>query len=232
MLAGHEKEHTVVKGGSPVAGSINSLWQSICSSLKDRVPKKTLLSRGVTETQIRKVERSLGHELPDDVREFYGIQNGIPGIEITLDVNIGFCLPLVPLKIRPVALGASTVCETWSHFKKRPACIDLPVEWIKPKGPIAKVAWTPEWIPIFDNIQGDYVFLDLNPPKRGSRGQLIDWWRGDGPKRILFRSFRQFLARIASGLAANQFVVETENSSAALILKSTWKKRQLREQND
>lgn len=206
--------------------SISSIWQRICAGLRDELPKEYLISPGLSEKQIRKAEQTIGNPLPADLREFYAAQNGIPGIEFIVDQNIGFCLPLVaPKKPRP-PLGKCNVVESWSFFKKNSPSAFIEDRWIDPKGSIRKTAWTTEWIPIFDNQQGDYVFADLNPPPRGTHGQLIEWWRSDGPKRILFRSFREFLTRIAEDLSRKRLVIVPGNFAVLLAKKSTWKKMQ------
>jgi cell wall assembly regulator SMI1 len=70
--------------------------------------------------------------------------------------------------------------------------------------------------------------MDLNPPKGGTRGQLIDWWRMDGPKRIIARSFRVLLERLANDIERDRYVVEPSNFSVALIKKTVWKRMQER----
>jgi cell wall assembly regulator SMI1 len=102
--------------------------------------------------------------------------------------------------------------------------------WIKPRGPFAKVQWTPDWIPLFDNTQGDLVLLDMNPPKRGTRGQLIDWWRINGPTRIFARSFRAFLERFTDDIENDRYRIDAPNPWAATLIRdSAWRKMQARE---
>ena len=206
--------------------TIPSLWSRIHDKLKASVPAKYLRTPGLSERQISKAEETLGQRLPDDVRAFYLLHNGLPGLEIIPDVNIGELLPLV-CKKNSVTLQRRSVVTNWKYFKEASGHMDE--QWIKPKGPIRKVEWSPDWLPLFDNTQGDQVFVDLNPAKGGSRGQLIDWWRADGPKRILARSFRTLLERLANDIERDQYVVEPSNFSVALIKKSVWKKMQVRE---
>ena len=207
--------------------TIASLWGRIRDKLKQAsVPAKYLGTPGLSERQICKAEQMLGHRLPDDVRAFYLLHNGLPGLEIIPDVNIGELLPLV-FKKYSVTLQTRSVISNWEFFKETSGNMDE--KWIKPKGPIRKMEWSSDWLPLFDNTQGDHVFVDLNPPKGGSRGQLIDWWRADGPKRILARSFRTLLERVANDIERDRYVVEPSNFSVALIKKTVWKKMQERE---
>jgi cell wall assembly regulator SMI1 len=170
-------------------------------------------------------EAILGHRLPDDIRAFYLLHNGLPGLEIIPDKNLGRLLPLV-FKEYSVTLQTRSVVANWEFFKETTSVSHMEEKWIKPKGPIAKVEWSPDWIPLFDNTQGDHVFMDLNPPKGGSRGQLIDWWRLDGPKRIIARSFRPLLKRLANDIEHDRYVVEPGHFSVAIIKKTVWKKMQ------
>lgn len=202
---------------------MESIWNRICEKLKSHVPAKYLRTRGLSERQICKAEEALGRRLPDDVRAFYSLHNGLPGLEMVPDVNIGELLPLV-FKKPSVTLGNRSVTSNWEFFKATMTKARLESRWIKPKGPIAKVRWDPDWIPLFDNTQGDHVFIDLNPPKGGHRGQLIDWWRMEGPKRVIAKSFRDFLERFATDIERDRYVVELGPFSATLYKKTAWKK--------
>jgi internalin A len=204
--------------------SVTTLWTRIRTWLETRVPKACLASPAASESQIRKAEKDLGHRLPDDLREFYKIHNGLPGLEFVPANNIGILLPLVRPRKRSVHLGCQCVVDVWAFCKEILESGVYDEQEIKPKGPIAKVVWTPDWIPIFDNIQGDYLFLDMNPPRRGTVGQIIDWTRGFGPTRVVAKSFHAFLDRLANDMERNLYVVEMSTSMATVMKKSQWKK--------
>jgi cell wall assembly regulator SMI1 len=205
--------------------TITSIWRRIYNRLVVRVPKQLLALRGVSERQICQAEKEFGHRLPNDVRDFYKIHNGLPGLELYPDVNIGYLLPLVAPKKRSPTLGSRCVVEKWRLLDKANQTTLIEQHWIKPRGPILKVQWTPDWIPLFDNTQGDYLFLDMNPPKRGKPGQLIDWSRDSGPWRVFARSFRIFLERLANDLERDRYLFkDPQEFNVTIMKKSAWKK--------
>ena len=69
----------------------------------------------------------------------------------------------------------------------------------------------------------------MNPPKRGVVGQLIDYERLDGPKRIYAKSFRAFLDRFANDLERDLYITEPGISTVVVIKKSVRRKGQARE---
>jgi cell wall assembly regulator SMI1 len=128
--------------------TIASTWSRIHDKLKASAAAKYLRTPGLSERQICKAEEILGHRMPDDVRAFYLLHNSLPGLEIIPDVNIGELLPLV-FKKYSVTLQTRSVVANWQFFKETSG--DMDEKWIKPKGPIRKVEWSADWIPLFDN---------------------------------------------------------------------------------
>ncbi|MFO0965475.1 MAG: SMI1/KNR4 family protein [Gemmataceae bacterium] len=180
--------------------SIAELWKRIDACLLEHVPKEWL-PPGLTEGEIRRAERVLGVRLPDDVRESYGIHNGLPAFEFSY---LGHLAPLVRKK-NVVGLPMYSVVEHWRSNR------DLAKSWtdrpaVHPKGPIAPVWWRREWIPIFDDIQGNHFFLDLKPRKGGVRGQIVDFDRSYGPLKVYVKSFGAWLKRVARDLERGEYL--------------------------
>lgn len=205
--------------------SIALIYDRICKVLGEKLPKEYLNTPGLSERKIRSAEKELGCRMPEDVRDFYKISNGLPRLEIIPDHNIGFILPLAkPQKKQPRAM--STVHDVWKLMNEVIPTVyrELDDSWLNPKGPIERVWWTPTWIPLFGNLQADHLLIDMNPPKRGIVGQLIEYWKLDGPKRVYAKSFRAFLERFASDLERDLYVIESGNYSAVVIKKSVRRK--------
>ena len=208
---------------------IASIYGRIHKVLSEKkVPKVLLNCTGLSERRIRVAEKELGIRLPEDVRDFYKISNGWPRLEIIPDQNIGFMLPLAQSRKREMVETVHGVWEVMNDVIPY-ARTEIDDIWLKPKGPIERTWWRPSWIPLFDNNQGDHVLIDMNPPKRGVVGQLIDYERLDGPKRIYAKSFRAFLDRFANDLERDLYITEPGISTVVVIKKSVRRKGQARE---
>jgi cell wall assembly regulator SMI1 len=152
--------------------------------------------------------------------------------------NIGFFLPLARSekarrKVRTGFRGQGAI-ELWASLNE---CWNEEVrssqpEWTaSPKGPIEKVWWSPNWLPIFDNEQGDFLLLDLNPPKGGTVGQVIDFWRDTGPRTVFVRVFGEWLHKLADDLEQDRYEVSLDDSNnVATLMKKSEAQRQRREQ--
>jgi cell wall assembly regulator SMI1 len=208
------------------ARAMKNLWKRLDAWFLGRMPKK-LTPPGLTEARIRDAEDAIGHRLPEDVRESYKIHNGFPCIEIVPGshrglMNVGYFLPLVAREKRWGTIGSRSVVNVTLWMRGLLESGKLDNQWVNPTGPIARVIWSPDWIPIFDNTQGDCLVLDLNPPKRGTRGQLIDWVRHDGPVRVLAKSFGGWFRRLVDEVELGRFHLDFQGSSGTLMRKSVW----------
>ena len=70
----------------------------------------------------------------------------------------------------------------------------------KSTGPVRRNYWNRRWVPITANGCGDYIFVDMDPTSRGSRGQIVDWWHEGAEKMFLARNLREFLNDIVKDL--------------------------------
>lgn len=213
------------------ANPVIRCWKRIDAWLADRVPRNWLRSPGLSESQITKFEKRFGHRLPDDVRETYKIHNGLVGVEI-VENNCcgGFLLPLIELKARWPGIQNRYALKTWESLNADLQSGRLYQVDAHPKGPIQKVWWSPHWLPLFDNGQGDFLLLDLQPSRRGSVGQIIEHRRWDGPHRVVARSFSAWLAKFTDQLENGRYFLEFCQFRVMLI-KDTVRKKEQREAN-
>src|SRR5262249_15007870 len=151
-----------------------------------------------------------------------------PSIEWVLPAyNIGVFLPLTrPRKRTPIQ--RRNVLDTWDRFLEDLELGRFDDEPHTIQGAYANVGWfSPDWIPVFDNIQGDFVFIDTNPPGRGKSGQLIDWTRGFGPTGVIAKSFHALLERLANDIERGRYEVrlskdKNEKPFAATVISKTY----------
>jgi cell wall assembly regulator SMI1 len=70
--------------------------------------------------------------------------------------------------------------------------------------------WNLGWIPIADNGGGDYICLDMAPAKSGTAGQVILFFHDMDERRLLAKSYRAWLDKLAKGLASGQYVLDED----------------------
>jgi cell wall assembly regulator SMI1 len=75
-----------------------------------------------------------------------------------------------------------------------------------PQGPIRPDWHHPMRVPVGDNQNGDYIFIDYAPARGGQVGQVIEYTRDNGPTRVLATSFGAWLDRVAGELEAGNYV--------------------------
>lgn len=114
-------------------------------------------------------EASVGYRLPQDVRQIYTeVSNGEPGPFGLLDSH---CLLTLEQSVQiHEALKNSPVTVGQEHGVVRHS-------W--PYDTIARVSWSPGWVPIAGTSRR-YFAIDLTPGPQGTYGQIIDVWPDDG----------------------------------------------------
>ena len=69
---------------------------------------------------------------------------------------------------------------------------------------IRQVYWCNGWIPLAHDGGGNHVGIDLDPPKGGARGQVINFGRNERIKFVLAPTWDAFLAQLAGDLEVGQ----------------------------
>jgi cell wall assembly regulator SMI1 len=171
---------------------MDKIWKRIEAWLKQNAPDTlAYLQPGASDADIKKAARSLSCELPDDVTESYHIHDGMRGAAGSL---IGEW-SLMPLAI---------VVREWKTLKKLSdggtfegmegdADVQVKSDW-----------WNPRWIPVASNGSGDFVCVDLDPPRTGKSGQVISFFHAEPRRELLAKSFKSWLAGFADDLKAGK----------------------------
>lgn len=155
-----------------------------------------------SEKQLREVERAIGAELPEDVRESYRVYDG----------QFGGCGIVYHLEVQPLrdclhnwrtwvegyegALKDSTAADLGAH------CSSFPDGYVRP------VYFDRGWIPLTYDSGGNHIAVDLNPGPKGTRGQVIVFGRDDEFHTVLALSWGQFLTDLADELEAGNFRID------------------------
>jgi len=165
-------------------------WAAIEQWLSAHAPDATpLLPAGASVAALDVAEETLGYPLPGEVREFLAVHNGSGNLW---------------LHDRGEFMSLETILSSWDNE------FDLwgdgnNDEWAIPQGPIKTKWFTRKWLPILDARTGDYVCIDLDPPRGGKRGQLITWYHDNGPTEVIAPSFAALLGEFVAELTEGRY---------------------------
>jgi cell wall assembly regulator SMI1 len=158
------------------------------------------LNRGASARAIAAFERAVGSTLPDDFRESLRLHNGGEG----MPPNYGDLLTLGGMR------------EQWEMYRgwQLDEGYGVGDEWSPGdiEGPIRPVWWNTKRVHVTDN-SGDHLTLDLDPPGRGTYGQVLKFSHEAGPLRVLARSWSVFLQRLVRDFEAGKYVYLPEDDT-------------------
>ncbi|MDB5346401.1 MAG: hypothetical protein JWP89_4778 [Schlesneria sp.] len=173
------------------SATIADCWKQIESWLSANTPEAALsLPPGASPAAFAQAEQVLGYALPGEVKEFLAIHDGSAGIW---------------LHDRGVFMSLSEILSAWDQE------FDLwgdgnNDEWATPAGPIQKKWFARMWLPILNQWTGDYVCIDLDPPKGGQPGQLFQWNHDGGPISVIESSLTDLLSEFVTELRNGLYV--------------------------
>ena len=149
-----------------------------------------LLPAGASSTALDAAEETLGYPLPREIREFLAVHDGSGNLW---------------LHDRGEFMSLGTMLSSWDNE------FDLwgdgnNDEWADPQGPIKRKWFTREWLPVLDARTGDYVCIDLDPPRGGKRGQLIAWSHTTGPTEVIAPDFAALLGAFVAELSEGRYI--------------------------
>lgn len=180
------------------APSVAKSWERIERWIAaNDTARKIVLSQGASDAQIRRAERLMRVRLPDDLRESYRRHDGSNAVWL---FEQGFLLPLGGSN---VAKEYMTVVGLWDKMRK--VAERMEGERTQVKGPIRAGWWREGWVPLTENWQGAFICLDLDPPKRGTVGQVFFFC--DDRREFLEQSWAGLLARRAAEFESGEWVV-------------------------
>lgn len=147
------------------------------------------LRAGAATDQIAALERHLGVELPQTLRDFYEVHDGQDGFGLALGQQL---LPLSEIRRH---------WDAWRSIEKSAGHVD----WTRsmdsyPAGFIKPMYSNPGWIPLTSDAAGNHIGLDMDPGPLGAVGQVIAFGRDESTKRVLASSFDEFQLKLAAWL--------------------------------
>jgi cell wall assembly regulator SMI1 len=176
----------------PPSRSVAESWDRIVACLK-RQGFVLQLNRRASTKAIAAFEKAVGSTLPDDFKESLRLHDGGD----FMPPNYGEFLSLDQMR------------EQWEMYRgwQQDEGYGVGDDWAprELKGPIKPVFWNTKRIHVTDN-SGDHVTLDLDPPRRGTYGQVLKHSHEVGPVRVLAPSWSVFLQRVVADLEAGKYV--------------------------
>ena len=79
-----------------------------------------------------------------------------------------------------------------------------------PRGRVRADWWNRRWVPVGVNGVGDLICLDLDPPRGGKVGQVIEVLHEDGDRTVLAPSLGAWLEQFAADLEAGAYESDPE----------------------
>jgi cell wall assembly regulator SMI1 len=153
------------------------------------------------------LEKTVGFQLPDEVKAIYSVHNGESGEGSGMLGGWDAFLPL-PHVMANWRLYADLASQLGGQE-------DTPDRWrssvedgiIFIKGPVKPLIGSPRWIPI-TNMNGDVVrFLDFDPASGGAPGQVIEVDPEGCMHQVVASSFLEFLEQHAGALERGDYTV-------------------------
>jgi len=177
-------------------------WDQIEEMFRDRVPGeyRRYFGPGVSETAMGALERHLGVSLPDDFKAFYSVHNGQGEGEI----GLVFGLEL---------LSVERIREEWDNWMSLGEDINADFAHAmssEPEGHVRPLYLNRKWIPFTTDQTGTHLGLDFDPDVKGVSGQVIVFGRDQDRKKVLARSFRDYIHLFVEQLQSVDWTIDDE----------------------
>ena len=155
-----------------------------------------------SSSEIRRLEETVGVELPRDFCDYLATMNGQRDTEEhTRDRNRE-----IPLLGSHPFLSVTGIIQTWHMLDELFAKETEPLEWVE-EDKIRPYIWRRHWIPFTEYEGSQYLILDCDPGKKGSYGQVFCWCSGMDYSEVVADSFGAFSRGILSRLSEKRFEV-------------------------
>lgn len=189
---------------------IAASWSCIKKWYANHVPASVVsFSQGATSFDVAALEEAVGDELPGGFKESLLICNGVGGCGL---LHYGELHSTIQIE------------KSWRSLCHRQVLDGFGQHWdgldlVTVDPGIERFFWNPSRIPVSYDFGGNYVLLDLNPTKNGTRGQMIWLEHEAGPRTILASSMGSWLAQICMDLGAGKYCYSEEDET---VLPSNW----------
>jgi cell wall assembly regulator SMI1 len=165
----------------------------------DRGPINIVFNKGVKLNDISKAETKLNIEFPEELKEYLMIFNGESGESHGIIGN----WMLLELKY---------ILKEWQRLTKsfgdlRTSLNDksnLSSSYVK------QMWWNNKWIPIVSSGSGHYICADIDPGKKGSKGQIILFLHDEQERYLIANSLKEWFSTVTGHLEKGIYRIITD----------------------
>jgi cell wall assembly regulator SMI1 len=166
---------------------MTDIWNNLLSAAQKAKPSIVIkLKDAGTIENIHSLELLIGKKIPQDFIDAYLIADG--SAEGSVRLFNGLSL-----------LSIAEIVQLWQAMKE----IKASGAFIKDGKEILADAdsaiksdwWNEGWLPITDNMSGDYTVLDLAPTEEGTYGQVFQYWHDSSYRTLEASSFKNWMIR-------------------------------------
>jgi cell wall assembly regulator SMI1 len=160
-------------------------WNQIERLFQERSPKgyHRYFVPGASEKAIEGLERHVGLQLPEDFKAFYRIHDG----QGKRAYGLVFGLEL---------LSIGRIKQEWDNWNGLGDELNAELAHAmssEPKGFVQPLYLNPRWIPFTTDQTGTHLGMDFDSDRKGVAGQVIAFGRNENKKKVLARSFRDYV---------------------------------------
>ena len=177
-------------------------WTQIESLFQERTKGyRRYFGPGASEKSLEGLEKHVGLQLPADFKAFYRIHDG------PKKSGFGLVFGLELLSIRRIK-------QEWNNWNDL-ADDGLNAELAhamssEPKGYVKPLYLNPKWVPFTTDGTGTHLGLDFDPDRKGVVGQVITFGRNENKKKVLAKSFRDYVHLFVKQLQTVKWSVDPE----------------------
>jgi cell wall assembly regulator SMI1 len=166
---------------------MKEIWNSLITAAQQAKPTLVIkLNCGSNIESIHSLELLLGKNLPKDFIDAYLISDGFAEGSVRLFNG---------LRLLPIA-EMSRLWQAMKEIKASSAFTKDGKEILADANEAIKSDWWNEsWLPITDNMSGDYTVLDLAPTEEGTYGQVFKYWHDSSYRTLEASSFKNWMIR-------------------------------------
>jgi cell wall assembly regulator SMI1 len=177
-------------------------WNQIERLFQERLPKGShrYFAPGASEKAIAGLERHIGLQLPNDFQAFYRIHNG-QGNGV---FGLVFGLELLSIK---------RIKQEWDNWNSLGDDLNVelaPAMSSEPKGFVKPLYLNPKWVPFTTDQTGTHLGMDFDPDRKGVVGQVITFGRNENKKKVLAKSFRDYIHLLVKQLRTIDWTLAPE----------------------
>jgi cell wall assembly regulator SMI1 len=178
-------------------------WDQIEELYREHMPRgyRRYFGPGASEKAMGALERHLGVSLPDDFKAFYSVHNG------QRQGQFGVVFGLELLSVRRIRQE----WDNWASLGEEINADFAHAMSSEPEGYVRPLYLNPRWIPFTTDQTGTHLGLDLDPDVQGVAGQVIAFGRDQDRKKVLARSFRDYVHLFVEQLRSIDWTIDPED---------------------